>query len=159
MKHNVTNPRNDLTAEEVRARFGFDHESGRLTKNGSPVGWLHQRVGYRYVNIDSKEYREHRLIWLWVNGEWPTGQIDHINGDKTDNRIENLRDVGGSQNQWNIHANVNNSTGFRGVVFIKAMSKYRAQIRRNGKRTYLGTFDSAELASAAYQAAAQARTN
>lgn len=155
--YNVANPRNDLTAEYVRAKYGFDNEAGRLTRNGRHIGWVHSS-GYRYVTTDGHHYKEHRLIWLWLNGEWPSGQIDHVDGDKLNNRRSNLQDVSGSQNQHKISWNANNTTGFRGVIFHKGTQRFVAQIKIHRKINRLGYFKTAEEASAAYQAAVLARS-
>ncbi len=152
MQHNVANPRNDLTPEFVRQHFGYDHEAGRLTKNGDYVGWVHS-TGYRYVSIDGREYKEHRLIWVLVTGVWPENQIDHKNGVRADNRFENLRDVTGTINQRNRSKLRNNSSGYRGVTFKRSNRRFMAQIRLERGRKFLGYFDTAKAASRAYEAA------
>jgi hypothetical protein len=148
---NVSNPRNDLSPEFLRAYFSYDHELGRLRRRGRIVGWHHKHVGYRYVSVGGVYYKEHRIIWVIAHGVWPVGQIDHINGNKTDNRIENLRDVTGTQNQWNIRdSNKNNRTGVRGVVYRAHEGVYEARYRLHGKRVYIGRFASIDAAAEAY---------
>lgn len=158
MMHDVTHPRDDLSIEWIRATLEYDTTAGRLRRNGRLVGWLHP-TGYRYYSVakDGRKlsYKEHRIIWALVKGSWPTGQIDHINGDKSDNRIENLRDVTGGQNQRAIrHPNRNNTTGYRGVCFLPREGRFVAQIKIAGKSVRLGRFQTAIGASQAYEAKA-----
>lgn len=142
-----------LTAEQARALFDYDEETGALTfKNtGKEAGRL-DRYGYRIVTI-RVTFCEHRLAWLLANGEWPKGQIDHINRDKADNRIENLRECTNAENHQNLPMLSTNSSGFVGVTWNKSCSKWQAQIRAKGKSKYLGVFSSAEEAAEAYAAA------
>lgn len=132
--------------------FGYDQALGRLTKNGKPIGWM-SATGYRYVTVGKTHYKEHRLIWLRETGAWPVGQLDHIDNDRANNRISNLRDVTGSENQWNTGLNKSNTSGYRGVAFHKGAGRYIAKIKRGGKQIHLGYFDTAEEAAKAYAAA------
>ena len=101
--------------------------------------------------LDRIFYLEHRLAWFYVYKKWPEFQIDHINEIKTDNRIQNLRDVCQSKNLLNqSKPQKNSSTNLRGVSFSKTRNKYRAQIMISGKQNHLGWFDSAECAYKAY---------
>lgn len=107
--------------------------------------------GYRQIKICGALYKEHRLIWLLHNKAWPIWQIDHINHEKQDNRIENLRDVTQNINKQNqIHANKDNKLGVQGVCFDKASGKFRAQISADKKKIYVGLFDTIEEASRSY---------
>lgn len=94
----------------------------------------------------NKDYYTHRIAWLIYYGEWPKNQIDHINQDPTDNRIENLRDVTNAENNKNKTLNNNNTTGYLGVS--KHHGKYRARIRINNIDKHLGYYDTAEEAAA-----------
>lgn len=108
--------------------------------------------GYRHIQIKSKLYYEHRLIWLLSKGAWPKGQIDHVNHVICDNRIENLRDVSASLNQQNqIQAQRHNKLGVLGVSWHKQKRKYHARIFVNGKLLHLGYFARVSEASEAYQ--------
>jgi hypothetical protein len=112
--------------------------------------------GYISIGVDGTHYLAHRLAWLYVYGEWPTawpaGQVDHINRIKTDNRIANLRIVTSSENKQNRELpHANNRLGFLGVK--RNGSKFMARIMLHGKVKHLGTFDTPELASAAYKSA------
>lgn len=153
--HNVKNPRDDLDSEFVRNRFSYDGSTGELRRNGKRIGWRHSS-GYWYVTINRVAYKLHRVVWLWHYGCWPCQQIDHINGEKSDNRIQNLRDVGGSINQRNKGINRNNTSGFKGVSYHRGKNKFVAQIRTSSGRQYLGSFDRAEDAARAYQRAHEA---
>ena len=146
-----------LTAELVRKIFNYDPETGHLTyavqrckriSKGERAG-SDEAHGYRQVNINQHSYKEHRVIWLWMTGEWPTGQIDHINGVRDDNRWANLRVVTNLQNAQN-RTKVVSKTGFLGVSFKKSTGRYEAHIRVNGKKKHLGYFDTAEQAHAIY---------
>jgi|DEB0MinimDraft_10_1074344.scaffolds.fasta_scaffold06694_3 hypothetical protein len=112
--------------------------------------------GYRIIRIDKCNYREHRLAWFYMNGEWPPKWIDHVNRNRADNRISNLRLANAKDNAGNAGLFSTNTSGFRGVTQRKTVNKrpYQASIRIHGRLQYLGMFATAEEASAAYEAAA-----
>lgn len=97
---------------------------------------------------------EHRLAWFLHYGEWPTCQVDHINGDRHDNRISNLRLASSSENQRNRKRPKNNTSGYKGVSWIEHYQMWQATIKFDGKNKYLGRFDTPEEASDAYNKAA-----
>jgi len=107
--------------------------------------------GYVVVRYEGRMVKEHRLVWFKAFGYWPK-ELDHINGDKTDNRLENLREVTRSENMLNIHHS-QGASGHRGVHFNKARGKYSAKIRINYKLHHLGFFLTAEMAAEAYRKA------
>lgn len=155
-----------ITADSVRRLFSFDVLTGQLIyrtrsgkkKPGDIAGkTTHDRqTGYRcqVVCINYIHYLMHRIVWLHTKGAWPKGCIDHINGDSTDNRIENLREASLSQNQQNKRVSKNNKLGVKGVCATATGNKWRAQIHSLGKQIHLGTFDSLERAKDAYAVAA-----
>ena len=121
----------------------------RTTANGTEAGNMMQN-GYRKLKFCGKQYLVHRVAWLLHHGVWPIGDIDHIDGNPSNNKIENLRDVPHNLNIQNRKsATAKNKTGFLGVV--KRRNKYAAQFHRNGKQIYLGLFSTAELAHKAYK--------
>jgi hypothetical protein len=106
-------------------------------------------MGYIVVCFKGKHYKSHRVAWLLAHGSWPEGEIDHINGDKLDNRLCNLRDVSKSVNQQNLkQAKADNKVGLLGVS-MKG-NRFRAQITINQKKKMLGTFATATEAHEAY---------
>ena len=111
--------------------------------------------GYLNGAVLTKRLRAHRVAWAMHYGRWPDREIDHINGAKNDNRIENLREATRSENSMNIGARRNNRSGYKGVVWNKASKKWQAGASINGKNTYLGLFDNIEDAAAAYERAAR----
>ena len=118
---------------------------------GKASGWQ-QPNGYWRMSIKGKSYQAHRLVWLYHNGKMPLNDIDHINGVKNDNRIENLRDISHKLNTQNRNrAARNNKLGIMGVTLKSG--KYVASIWVNGKSKRLGAFDDLELAEFVYQEA------
>lgn len=95
----------------------------------------------------------HRVAWAIHYGEWPAGQVDHINGDQTDNRIANLRCVSDAENKRNLSLRAKNKTGHHGVWWDERRGKYQAYIAEDKRRVSLGRFDRLEDAVAARQAA------
>lgn len=96
--------------------------------------------GYLHIGIKGKRYKAHRLIWMMVHNEWPD-QIDHINGNKLDNRLCNLRNVDAANNLRNTAIRKDNKSGVVGVNFHKTSGKWVSYIRVNGKHKHLGTFE------------------
>lgn len=116
------------------------------------AGTVGKTTGYVYVNFASGDlYAAHRLIWAMTTGEWPDF-IDHINGDRADNRLENIRPCSRSQNQCNRGVQKNNSSGFKGV-HRHTDGRWRARIKAGGKHIHLGLFDTPSLAHQAYLSA------
>lgn len=133
--------------ELLRSLFRYDAETGEIFKK---VG--HETAhGYERVMVFGKPIQLHRLAWALVHGEWPQDHIDHMNGDRKDNRLSNLRHVTNTVNRQNERRpRSNNKSGFLGVSWSKAMKKWTARIHFNGKHHFLGYFDTAEDAHAAY---------
>lgn len=150
-----------LTQERVKHLFTYDEANGLLIRNlttgrASAGTWslATDKDGYHIVGIDKKLYRTHRVIWLYVHGSFPTGFLDHINRIKTDNRIENLREVSKGQSRENIDIGRNNTSGLKGVWLHKQTKKWCASIGHKGKNIHLGSFVSIEDAYKAYKKAA-----
>lgn len=145
------------TAGELRAAFSYDPETGTLTRisgqrPGHKVGYG-GRNGYTSAVFKKATHLAHRLIWCLAHGAWPTGQIDHINGNKADNRLANLRDVTPQQNAQNQHkARRNSATQALGVTRT-ASGRYMARMFVAGRRYYLGLHDTPEAAQRAYRSA------
>lgn len=142
--------------KSISDSLAYDAATGKMTwrvaSSRAAVGQAAGHIdaqGYLRVRVNGAKYLQHRVAWFLAYGEWPKGQIDHINGVRHDNRIANLRDVNGTINNQNErHARKNSSTGLLGVAPHKG--RFKAQIKKDGKQTYLGLFDDAESAHAAY---------
>ncbi len=107
------------------------------------------RTSYILIRINSKTYRAHRLAWLHHQGEFPKNQIDHIDGNGLNNKINNLRDVTHGENMRNKRLQLNNTSGVKGVYWRKLKQKWQADICISGKRNHLGYFKNKEDAAAA----------
>lgn len=146
-----------ITAERLREVLTYNQETGefawKIKRGGAknPAGCINEN-GYLLIGIDGRLYRAHRIAWLYVYGAFPGGDIDHINGVKTDNRICNLRDVSRSVNMQNLKgAHKDSSVGLLGVVLSHNKSKpYRAMLMIDGKRRYSGYFKTPTEAHLAY---------
>lgn len=151
------------TLERLNELLSYDFETGvfrwkkaasRRIKVGAIAGTEGNR-GYRLIRIYGTRYLAHRLAWKMHYGNDPKDQIDHINGVKTDNRIENLRECTHTENMRNRGKNKVNKSGYKGVHFNKCRGKYKAEIYLIGKKMYLGRYDTAEEAHEAYKKAAK----
>lgn len=149
-----------LTAEDLRREFYYDRERGEFYRRfaaGGKLPWSRAGYvvskGYRAIKIGGRQYKEHRLAWLYVHGVWPEHQIDHKNRDTASNSIGNLRDVTQSVNKQNCKMYANNKSGYRGVCWYQPSGKWLAQITRDGKRKHLGYFTDPAAAHAAYLSA------
>ena len=120
---------------------------------GSAAGNI-QSNGYCQIRIDYKLFLSHRLAWFYCFTEWPEYLIDHIDGNPSNNKLDNLREATQSQNMQNTGLLRTNSSGFRGVSYVKSRNKYEAYISIDNKKKNLGHFNTAEEASIAYLNAA-----
>jgi hypothetical protein len=148
-----------LTHEELLKNFYYDPETGILIRiqhhssryRHKPTGSVGGN-GYVYVKFNYKTYLAHRLVWFYIHGEWPAEMVDHINGNKSDNRLVNLRSVPR-------YMNAQNERKARVTCKSKLMGAYpnhktwKSAIYIDGKKTHLGCFETAELAHAAYMEA------
>jgi hypothetical protein len=154
----------DSFCSAIRDKLKYSPQDGRFTwkvaasrryQAGRAAGSINGR-GYRGIMIEGKWYAAHRLAWLYVYGQWPSGQIDHINGVRDDNRIANLRDVGQEVNLQNHRqARASSKTGLLGVSAVPG-DKFIARIKSGGVKVHLGTFATADDAHAAYVLAKRA---
>ena len=133
-------------------RLIWKKKPSNRVKIGQEVGYL-TKIGYRQITLFYKPYYSHRIIYLMHNGHLPE-QVDHINGDRSDNRIENLRECTNSQNSRNRGSSRNNTSGYKGVSFSKNNKKWIAQITFNRRLIYLGYTDTKEEAALLYNEAA-----
>jgi hypothetical protein len=155
----------DLTAERLRELLNYDPETGvftwRAARNsnrapeGKIAGWIESPQKYgkqrRSIEVDQRNYKAHRLAWLYMNGEWPKRVVDHINGDSLDNRIANLRDVSQLTNIQNERAGRRNSrSGLIGAHWVARDSTWSSHIKYAGRLLSLGRFETPEAAHAAY---------
>lgn len=149
----------ELTQDYLRSIFSYQDNGNLIRKTsagssraGSVVGHIDDK-GYRKTTINRKSFGVHQLVWLYHHGSMP-GQIDHNDKNPSNNRIENLRAATQSENQQNIDLKSNNKSGYKGVYFHKATSKYASQLRKNGKCIHLGLFLCPKEAALAYNEAA-----
>jgi hypothetical protein len=151
----MVKPRLDdpLTADQLRAVLDYDPATGVFTwkwRENFPE-WLNIRRagkvacsevsnGYVRIDINTRHYLAHRLAWLYVHGHWPTQQIDHINEDRSDNRIVNLREASHSQNNVRSKGMSNSSSGVVGIYRTKNGERWVAHVGHGQGKLYLGTF-------------------
>lgn len=149
--------------EKFMADWHYDPETGVFTrrravgrhgrhKKGTIAKAANSR-GYTVIRVDGVLHGAHRLAWLYHHGEWPN-VIDHINGDRSDNRICNLRNVTQTENMQNLKkAPINSKSGLLGAHLFPRCKRWTARIRINGVSRRLGLFDTAQEAHEAYMAA------
>ena len=156
----ASSPKNDWTAEELRAHLDYNPETGKWTTKPRPIGHINNfgktRMPAETITLKSKDgkwrmYYAHRLAWLWMTGEWPTHEIDHINNISTDNRWVNLREATHTENNRNKDfLNLLGKSGLIGASFHKGSGLWRATL----KHKTIGYFRTAEEAHEAYKKAA-----
>jgi hypothetical protein len=169
------NKAKELPSQEyLQECFDYNRDTGELTWKTRPLhhfksearckhwnsrfsnklaGCISKSSGYIDVGLDGKHYKVHRIIWKLLKNEELPAVIDHIDGNESNNRIENLRGASKEENNRNCIKRKNNTTGFTGVNYRKDCNNFQAIIRYNGKPISLGSFVTAEEASLAYQKA------
>lgn len=145
---------NTLTQEQLKKALSYNPESGEFTwikrisiriNVGDIAGVIHPH-GYRYITLFGERYKASRLAWLYMTGEWPINQIDHINRDRLDDRFCNLREVTNAQNQHNRSLNKQGTiTGIQGVYFTNN-NTYMARLKHKGKYVFRKNFKTLEEA-------------
>lgn len=153
-----------LTVGRLKELFRYDPETGEFTRlvhassnarAGDVIRGCKAKNGYLTIRADNKLYYAHRLAWLYVHGKWPSANedIDHINGDRTDNRITNIRRASRTENNRNRRAaNKNSQSGHIGIHFSSRHGKWIAHVTVDRKFKSLGYFDTLDQAIAARQA-------
>jgi hypothetical protein len=143
-----------LTIERLKELLYYNEQTGQLIwkstfKNriaGKIAGTI-CRDGYRNVRLDKENYKAHRLVWFYKTGVWPKEDLDHINRNRDDNRFSNLREATRSENCINKGARKDNlSSGIKNVSWNKQRSKWHVAIQKDGKKTFLGLYDSLDEA-------------
>jgi len=152
---------NSLTFDTANEIFVYDPDTGYITNKvrrsstayeGDRAGRIDSK-GYLRIRVKDRTFRAHRLAWWLFYGEWPAYSIDHINRDRSDNRICNLRSASRVENQGNSKLNSNNTSGYKGVTYDG--KRWRSYISIENKTKLLGVFDTKEQAAEAYAAAAR----
>jgi hypothetical protein len=148
----------ELTQERLKELLSYDPNTGVFTwlvskgcVKANSVSGTKRKDGYIQIRTNKKLYLSHRLAWLYVYGELPENDLDHINEIKDDNRIVNLRLATDQENMQNVSSpRIDNTSGLRGVHWYKARQKWQSQIMVNKKRIHLGLFNTVKEAYEAY---------
>jgi len=146
-----------ITQSELKKLLRYDSNSGKFYSLvqrgplivGSEAGSLNSE-GYIILGIYGYSSAAHRLAWLYMTGSMPADQIDHINGDRSDNKFSNLRECSTSENQHNRKLGPKNRSGFKGVCWKKKIEKWAASATHNGKPIHIGYFTDPKEAAAEY---------
>lgn len=145
---------NTPTIEQLKEALHYAPDTGVFTRLkastnsvrvGDIAGTLNKKLGYVELSVLGYRTYAHRLAWFYVHGEWPK-EIDHINGDRADNRISNLRPATKKQNCENKGLHPRNTSGFRGVHQCPKTKMWVARITNHGRGKYLGHFKTPALA-------------
>lgn len=151
LRNALRRDRHSLDQATLKTLMTYNPNTGEFRWKGIDRGTGRKKVtGYVYVSIAKVEYLAHRLAWLYTHGRWPEKQLDHINRNPTDNRIQNLREVDPVESSWNTSTPRRNVSGFKGVGWSKPLGKWRARARQNGREMNLGGFDNILDAARAY---------
>lgn len=146
----------ELSLSELKKNVKYDEATGTFTWLN--VDSIHPRMrgraagtkrkdGYSQINIFGVCYLSHRLAWFYSNGNWPSEFIDHVDGNRGNNCLANLRLASPCENQYNRRNNKSNSSGSKGVTFCSRSGKWIAKVRLAKKIHFLGRFEDIELAS------------
>jgi hypothetical protein len=147
----------ELTHERLLELLRYDPETGDFywlvansnrSKAGAKAGWFSKASGYWKLNIDGCRYQAHRVAFFYMKGRWPDPECDHRDSDGSNNRWLNLREATRSENGGNTRVRSDSTIGIKGVK--RSLNRYKARITKNGVVYYLGSFDTAEEAGAAY---------
>jgi hypothetical protein len=138
-----------ITQDELKSVLNYDLNTGLFVwvkptgdrvKSGQIAGSL-RPDGYVFTQINKRRFMNHRLAWLYVNGVWPSDEIDHIDGDRSNNRISNLRPATSKQNKENTSIRSTNTSGHKGVHWDKSRQKWMAFVVHNRKFHNVGRFE------------------
>jgi len=151
----------NLTQDRLKELLHYDPDTGLFTRmktvsGNSKKGTFAGRInahGYVQISVDYTRHSGHRLAWLYVYGEFPPGDLDHINRDRSCNQIANLRLCTRSGNNQNQGFSLKNTSGFKGVTWHKGLQKWQAQIQINHKNMHLGVFGEISDAASVRRAA------
>lgn len=151
-----------MDINEIREFLSYDPAAGEFRWIKKPsigveagdIAGTTSGEGYRKIKFRGRVFRAARLAWFFVHGSLPQGLVDHRNGNKSDDRIDNLREATRSQNTANSRPRRNSKSGFKGVHFRHDLGRWQAQIKAGGTAHHLGYFATAKAASRAYDAAA-----
>lgn len=148
--------KDDIDHSRLTQKIGYDPITGIIFRrsSGRIIGY-ENGDGYLVIVYKNKKYRAHRLIWFHQTGKWPDCQIDHRDGNKSNNQWSNLRQATLAENSRNCAIRKDNTSGFKGVAFHKLTGKWQAYIRVNGRRIHLGNHTTKEQAADAYDTAAK----
>jgi len=129
-----------IVYDKTTGVFTWDGYDAKRAVNGNPAGSFQKSSGYTVISFKRKKVRAHRLAWFIEFGKLPAGELDHINGNRSDNRISNLRDVTRKENSRNKCIGSLNSSGVMGVSWCKRDSVWRSQIHNGVKNICTGNF-------------------